>query len=110
MMLSLTEEAARQVLRMMSEQNLDPATHGLRVGVEPSGCSGMSYKLDFESASREGDQVFEHHGVKVYLDAQAAAYLDGTTIDWNGGLLGAGFKFDNPRAQRTCGCGESFSV
>lgn len=95
---------------MMSEQNLDPATHGLRVGVVPSGCSGMSYKLDFERAAREGDQVFELHGLKVYLDAQAAAYLEGTTIGWNGGLLGAGFKFDNPRAQRTCGCGESFSV
>jgi len=109
-MLSLTAEAAVQVRRMMSEQNLDPASHGLRVAVTPSGCSGMSYNLDFESSAREGDQVFELQGLKVYLDSSSAPFLEGTEIDWNGGLLGAGFRFNNPRAQRTCGCGESFSV
>jgi iron-sulfur cluster assembly protein len=109
-MISVTEEAAKQVRRMMDEQKLDSATHGIRIGVVPSGCSGMSYKLDFESGSKDDDQIVEAHGIKVYLDPKSAPYLENVQVDWNGGLLGAGFKFNNPQAQRTCGCGESFSV
>jgi iron-sulfur cluster assembly protein len=109
-MIEVTEGAATQIRRMMSEQKLDPAAVGVRVGVKASGCSGMSYTIDFETEARADDAVSEQHGLKIFMDSQSAPYLDGTRIDWNGGLLGSGFKFHNPQATRSCGCGESFSV
>jgi iron-sulfur cluster assembly protein len=109
-MIALTEKAADQIRRMMNEQKLSPTETGLRVGVKPAGCSGLAYSIDFDSAAKEGDQVATMHGIKVFVDAAAAAYLDGTEIDWKGGLLGSGFQFRNPNATRSCGCGESFSV
>jgi iron-sulfur cluster assembly protein len=109
-MISLTQEAANQIRRMMADQSLDPSETGVRVAVAPSGCSGLSYQLDFAKAAKEGDQILEMQGLKVFLDAGSATYLQGTEIDWKGGLLGAGFQFRNPQAQRTCGCGESFNV
>jgi len=109
-MIALTENAATQIRRMMNEQKLSPSDSGVRFGVKPAGCSGLSYTMDFDTLAKEGDQVATQHGIRIIIDAGAAPYLEGTEIDWKGGLLGAGFQFRNPNATRSCGCGESFSV
>lgn len=82
----------------------------LRVSVVSGGCSGLSYKLDFDNESRPNDQVFEDNGVKVVTDLKSFLYLFNTTLEFSGGLEGKGFYFNNPNATRTCGCGESFAV
>ena len=82
----------------------------LRVGVVGGGCSGFSYTMSFDDQQKPDDHVTEFDGVRVVVDAASAEYLAGTTLDWVAGLHGAGFKFANPKAQRTCGCGESFSA
>jgi len=109
-MIQLTEQAAQQIRRMMTDQKLTPAEVGVRIGVKPAGCSGLAYSIDFDTATKEGDQIATFHGIRVFVDAAAVTYLDGTEIDWKGGLLGAGFQFRNPNAVKSCGCGESFSV
>jgi iron-sulfur cluster assembly protein len=109
-MLSLTEKAAFQMKKMMTAQNLTPETIGVRVGVKPAGCSGMAYTIDFEDRMRDGDEVIDARGIKIYLDPAASPYLEGTEIDWQDGLMHSGFKFNNPQARKTCGCGESFTV
>ncbi|MBK6929940.1 MAG: iron-sulfur cluster assembly accessory protein [Saprospirales bacterium] len=82
----------------------------LRVSVVSGGCSGLSYKLDFDNESKPNDQVFEDNGVKVVTDLKSFLYLFNTTLEFSGGLNGKGFQFSNPNATRTCGCGESFAV
>lgn len=82
----------------------------LRVSVVSGGCSGLSYKLDFDNESKPNDQVFEDNGVKVVTDLKSFLYLFDTTLEFSGGLNGKGFFFNNPNATRTCGCGESFAV
>ncbi len=82
----------------------------VRVSVTSGGCSGLSYKLDFDNESQENDQVFEDNGVKVVTDLKSFLYLCNTTLEFSGGLDGKGFYFNNPNAARTCGCGESFAV
>jgi iron-sulfur cluster assembly protein len=82
----------------------------LRVSVVGGGCSGLSYKLDFDNESKPMDQVFEDNGVKVVTDLKSFLYLVNTTLDFSDGLNGKGFYFTNPNASRTCGCGESFAV
>ena len=82
----------------------------LRVGVESGGCSGLSYKLDFDHLIRPNDQIFEDNGVKVVMEKKSVLYLIGTTLDFSEGLNGKGFHFQNPNASRTCACGESFSL
>jgi iron-sulfur cluster assembly accessory protein len=91
----------------MTRENL--AGYGIRVGVVGGGCSGFQYSMDFENAERDGDAVFEQDGVKLYVDPMSSMYLQGVTIDYVVGLQGAGFKFNNPNARNTCGCGQSFS-
>jgi iron-sulfur cluster assembly protein len=106
--LHLTELAAKTAAAMMERQGL---RHGaLRVNVSGGGCSGMQYSLAFDDQQRCDDIVLELQGVRVVVDRQSAAYLDGVTIDYINALSGAGFKFLNPNASRTCGCGSSFSV
>jgi len=78
--------------------------------VEGGGCSGLSYKLEFDSVMKEGDQQFEDKGIKIVVDRKSFLYLVGTELQYTGGLNGKGFVFNNPNANRTCGCGESFSV
>jgi len=78
--------------------------------VEGGGCSGLSYKLEFDNVLKEGDQVFEDKGIKIAVDRKSFLYLVGTELQYTGGLNGKGFVFNNPNASRTCGCGESFSV
>ena len=82
----------------------------IRVGVEGGGCSGLTYQLTFDNEEKEGDKAFEDNGVKIVVDKKSYLYLIGTSLDYSGGLNGKGFVFNNPNAERTCGCGESFSI
>lgn len=107
-MVKLTEKAAVQVKTMFEKQHLSDG--GLRVGVKGGGCSGLEYFMDYAKEPAKGDRVFEQHGVKVYIDPKSYLYLVGTQLDYEEGLLGSGFKFQNPNANRTCGCGTSFSA
>ncbi len=108
-MITVTEQAKERVVLLMKEEK-KPEGAFIRVGVEGGGCSGLSYKLEFDTLMKEGDQVFEDKGVKVVVDKKSFLYLIGTELDYSGGLNGKGFVFVNPNASRTCGCGESFSV
>lgn len=105
----ITAKAAEMVKVTREQEGIDPS-HGLRVAVRGGGCSGFEYALDFESEARENDWIYEQNGLTVYVDAISARYLEGTTIDYVMGMAGAGFKFNNPKAQGTCGCGSSFTV
>ena len=108
-MLQLTERAAKEVQKIVSEQGM-PADTMLRVGVTGGGCSGFSYNLQFDTQTQDGDQVTEISGVKVVVDSKSFLYLDGTQVDFQDGLNGRGFTFSNPNASSTCGCGTSFGV
>ena len=94
----------------MREEGFDPATAHVRVGVKSGGCSGLSYELKFDQESKPDDQLYEDNGVRIVVDKKSLLYLIGTTLEYSGGLNGKGFVFNNPNAQRTCGCGESFSL
>ena len=107
-MITLTENAVKEVRRLIESQ--DTKDVGLRVGVKGGGCSGLSYTLNFDPDTREQDQIFEVEGVKVKVDSKSMLYLEGTTLDYVSGLNGSGFKFINPTASRSCGCGSSFAV
>lgn len=107
MPLTVTTKAIDMVKKAMAEEGLQ--NHGLRIAVHGGGCSGLQYALDFTDAERMGDNVFEVEGMKIYIDMASLQYLTGATIDYVSGLNGNGFKFDNPNAKRTCGCGSSFS-
>jgi iron-sulfur cluster assembly accessory protein len=107
--LTLTDKAV-QMIKITREQEGIEAGYGLRVAVKGGGCSGMEYALDFEPEPRENDFVIDYEGLQVYVDAISARYLQGTQIDYVLGTTGAGFKFNNPKAIGSCGCGSSFSV
>lgn len=106
--LGLTSGAIQQLLRIKAEQGV-PDDHGLRVGVKGGGCSGFSYILGFD-LEKENDEIFDIHGIKVYMQKSHAIYLLGIEIDWVNGLNNRGFTFNNPNATDTCGCGTSFSA
>jgi len=108
-MITVTEKAANQVQVLMDEAGLGK-DYFIRVSVVGGGCSGLSYKLDFDNESQEGDQIFESNGYKVVCDMKSFLYLCGTELDFSDGLNGKGFQFNNPNASRSCGCGESFAV
>ena len=105
---TLTDKAAEMVKATMAKENA--VGFGLRVGVTGGGCSGMQYQLGFEEAPAAGDAVFEQDGVRVFIDEASRPHLEGMTLDYVSGLHGAGFKFLNPNATRTCGCGPSFAT
>ena len=107
-MVTITEKAATKVKEIAREQGLEG--QGLRLRVVGGGCSGFSYELHFDDNVSDLDETFELEGVTVYLDTISAQYLEGTEIDYVEGLQGAGFRFNNPNATRTCGCGSSFSA
>ena len=109
MPVTLTPKAAEMVRITREQEGIDPS-HGLRVAVRGGGCSGFEYALDFEKEPRENDWVYETNGLTLYVDAVSARYLQGTSIDYVLGMQGAGFKFINPNASGTCGCGSSFAV
>ena len=94
----------------MTEEGFDAATDFVRVGVKSGGCSGLTYELKFDNSLDESDKVFEDNDVRIAVDKKSLLYLVGTTLEYSGGLNGKGFVFNNPNAQRTCGCGESFSL
>ncbi|MBV9574600.1 MAG: iron-sulfur cluster assembly accessory protein [Acidobacteriales bacterium] len=105
---SLTPHAVAKVKEIMAQQN--PTPTGLRVGVVGGGCSGFSYSMSFENGAGAMDKTFEVDGLKVYVDATSAMYLNGCLVDYVETLEGAGFKFENPNVKSTCGCGSSFNV
>jgi len=108
-MILLTEPAAKEVKRLLGMQGKDD--WGLRVGVQGGGCSGLSYTLSFEEKPTDKDRVFDApDGVKVFCDAKSYLYLNGMQLAYSNDLMGGGFKFENPNAQRTCSCGSSFSA
>lgn len=109
MAIGITERAVKEVRRIVTDQNL-PAETALRVGVKGGGCSGFSYTLGFDDQQKVTDQVNEVDGVRVICDPKSFLYLNGTVVDFEESLMGRGFKFTNPNASKSCGCGESFSV
>lgn len=107
--ITITESAVKEIKRLCERDNI--VVPAVRVMVIGGGCSGMSYKLGFETAAPgEKDKIFERDGVKIYVDQKSFLYLNGTQLDFSDGLSGTGFTFSNPNAKRTCGCGSSFSV
>ncbi len=107
-MIHLTENAVTQIKRFREDEKLPEG--GLRSAVVGGGCSGMSYKLDFQKAPEATDKVFEQDGVKIFVDPKSFLYLKGLELDYMGGLNGTGFAFRNPNASKSCGCGTSFAV
>jgi iron-sulfur cluster assembly protein len=107
----VSDKAKAKVQQLMADAGIaDDGNYFLRVGVVGGGCSGLSYKLDFDSEQKAMDQVFEDNGLKIVTDLKSFLYLVNTTLDFSDGLNGKGFYFSNPNASRTCGCGESFAV
>lgn len=107
----VSDKAKKKVQQLMQEAGVEgDASYFLRVGVVGGGCSGLSYKLDFDNEIKPMDQVFEDNGVKVVTDLKSFLYLVNTELDFSDGLNGKGFYFNNPNASRSCGCGESFAV
>lgn len=109
-MIKVSESAKKKVIELMTDDGFSTETDFIRVGVKSGGCSGLSYDLKFDKEQKDGDKVFEDNGVKIIVDKKSFLYLIGTTLEYSGGLNGTGFVFNNPNANRTCGCGESFSL
>lgn len=108
-MIQISESAATKLTALKAEEGKDDS-YFLRVEVKKGGCSGLSYKMEFNNEPREGDKTFEMHGQKVVVDKQSYLYLIGMTLEFSGGLNGKGFVFNNPNASKACGCGASFNV
>ena len=108
-MIIVSESAAAQVVKIMSDEGM-PENSFVRVGVKGGGCSGLMYEMDFDTEMKDGDQTFEDKGIKIVVEKKSFLYLVGTELRYSGGLNGKGFEFFNPNANRTCGCGESFSL
>ncbi|MGB2305375.1 MAG: HesB/IscA family protein [Flavobacteriaceae bacterium] len=109
-MIKVSESAKVKVSVLMQEEGFDPANDFVRVGVKSGGCSGLSYDLNFDKKQLDDDRLFEDNSVRIVVDKKSLLYLLGTTLEYSGGLNGKGFVFNNPNANRTCGCGESFSL
>lgn len=112
MSIKITERAAKRITEIRSNQSLADDIP-LRVGVVGGGCSGLTYKLDFDidpEQQTDKDQYFEDHGIRIVVDMRSFLYLAGTELDYSDGLKGQGFHFNNPNASRTCSCGDSFAV
>ena len=104
----LTSAAVKQVKETIARKSLGNAA--LRLSVDGGGCSGLTYKLHFETEMADHDHSFEFDGLRVLIDKKSAIYLAGTTLDFSNALVGSGYKFLNPNAKQSCGCGESFST
>lgn len=109
-MIKVSASAKNKVTVLMKEEGFDPSQAYVRVGVKSGGCSGLSYELNFVNETDQQDKLYEDNNVKIIVDKKSLLYLVGTTLEYSGGLNGKGFVFNNPNAQRTCGCGESFSL
>ncbi len=108
-MITISEKAAQKVNEILQSEGKN-SSYFVRVSVIGGGCSGLSYKMDFDNQQKEKDQVFEDKGLKLVTDLKSFLYLCGTELDYSDGLNGKGFQFINPNATRTCACGESFAV
>lgn len=109
-MIKVSESAKTKIAQLMAEEGFNITNDFVRVGVKSGGCSGLSYELKFDHNLGEDDKLFEEENVKIAVDKKSFLYLVGTTLEYSGGLNGKGFVFKNPNANRTCGCGESFSL
>ena len=108
-MITFTEKGAEKVREFLAGQTAEMDTAGLRVGVRGGGCSGFQYALAFDNL-RDGDEIFEDHGLKILVDRPSLPYVRGAVVDYVESLQGAGFKVDNPNVIAACGCGSSFRV
>ena len=108
-MITFTEKGAEKVREFLAGQSAEIGTAGLRVGVRGGGCSGFQYALAFDN-QRDGDEIFEDHGLKILVDRPSLPYVRGAVVDYVESLQGAGFKVDNPNVIAACGCGSSFRV
>ncbi len=109
-MIKVSDTAKNKLTTLMSEEGFNIDGDYVRVGVKSGGCSGLSYELKFDNQLGEQDKLFEDNSVRILVDKKSFLYLVGTTLEYSGGLNGKGFVFNNPNANRTCGCGESFSL
>tara|TARA_B100000768_G_C11154231_1_gene321669 strand:+ start:452 stop:781 length:330 start_codon:yes stop_codon:yes gene_type:complete len=109
-MIKVSDTAKKKVVALMIDEGFDATKDFVRVGVKSGGCSGLSYDLTFDNKKEENDKIFEENNVRIIVDKKSFLYLVGTTLEYSGGLNGKGFVFNNPNANRTCGCGESFSL
>ena len=109
-MIKVSQEAKSEVIKLMKADGFNHDSDYIRVGVKSGGCSGLTYDLNFDKKINENDKVYEDNGVRIIVDNKSFLYLIGTTLEYSGGLNGKGFVFNNPNANRTCGCGESFSL
>ncbi len=107
-MINLSEDAVKQIKKLQEDEKVSGG--GLRVSVVGGGCSGMSYKLDFQKEPQPNDKIFEQDGIRVFVDPKSYIFIKGLTLDYSGGLNGTGFTFKNPNATKSCGCGTSFAV
>lgn len=108
-MLFVADSAKAKIQEIKAKEHIGD-DYFVRVSITSGGCSGLTYKMDFDNESKPNDQVFEDNGVKVVTDLKSFLYLFNSTLEFSGGLEGKGFSFNNPNAARTCGCGESFAV
>jgi iron-sulfur cluster assembly protein len=106
--IQVSEEAAEQALALLTDEGLDTDVSGLRLFVQQGGCAGLSYGMRFDDEPEPDDKVFEHHDLRVFVDPASMNYVDGSELDYEGGLQGAGFTVENPNVVSECGCGESF--
>ncbi|MDC7995150.1 HesB/IscA family protein [Altibacter sp. HG106] len=109
-MIKVSDGAKSKLSQLMTEEGFNAHEDFVRVGVKSGGCSGLSYELKFDSQQEDTDKLFEDNAIKIVVDKKSFLYLVGTTLEYSGGLNGKGFVFNNPNANRTCGCGESFSL
>jgi iron-sulfur cluster assembly protein len=107
-MITISDSAKQRLHDLLDKDNIKKSF--VRVGVESGGCSGLSYKLDFDNKKHQDDEMIENNGIKLLVNKKSFLYLIGTTLEFSDGLNGKGFVFNNPNANRTCGCGESFSL
>ena len=109
-MIKVSNIARDRVSSLMKDDGFNPIQDFVRVGVKSGGCSGLSYEMKFDNKIEENDKIYEDNDIKIVVDKKSLLYLAGTTLEYSGGLNGKGFVFSNPNANRTCGCGESFSL
>ena len=106
--ITVTEEAAAEAIDLMGSEGLDPDEAGLRLFVQQGGCAGLSYGMRFDLEPEGDDTIYEHHDLRVFVDPASIRYIEGSVLDFEGGLQGAGFTVENPNVVSECGCGESF--
>ncbi|SDJ25805.1 iron-sulfur cluster assembly protein [Halovenus aranensis] len=106
--ISVTEQAAEEAIALLEGESMDTDIAGLRLYVQQGGCAGLSYGMRFDNEPEEDDTIFEHHGLRVFVDPASMNYIEGSVLDYEGGLQGEGFHVENPNVVSECGCGESF--